>query len=107
MSDISETEKRIQQRAKQRFDKEWGGLVEFLVKHPIARRLKFTVDGKEINFAHQNHQAEEVIPSFQDRLAIPNNLPAVRKKLIQEYEKAEVDELYSKLESINYLFQQQ
>jgi hypothetical protein len=100
-------EKRIIEKAEERFQKDYKKFVDFIIDNPIGKRLKIIglTDGDiylsdfGCNYALFNHKQNENSDKKN------TNYDSVKEELIKEYIKLETDELLQKLENIKYLFE--
>mgnify|MGYP001268906130 CR=1 FL=1 len=98
-------EKRIKERAEERFDKEFRELVNYIYTHPIGGRLKVKIGDSDIpivNFGRNYGLFNE--EGIQNKRSDNTNLQSVKMSLLKEYEKEETDEILKKLENLDYLF---
>ena len=49
--DKSFLEKRIENKARKEFEKEWNGFVEQIYRHPIFKHITIKIDGEDIPLA--------------------------------------------------------
>ena len=101
-------EKRIEEKAREEFKKEWNDFVEQMYRHPIFKHITIKIDGKDIplagfgfNFGVFNQKQDE--NSINEFL----NFEEVKEKVIQEKIKEKTDELLDRLSSVNYLFEKE
>ena len=101
-------EKRIENKAREEFEKEWNSFVEQMYCHPIFKHISIKIDGKDIPLAtfgvnfgvfnqEQDKNPRNKFLNFED----------VKEKVIQEKIKEKTDELLSRLSSVNYLFEKE
>lgn len=101
-------EKRIEEKAREEFEKEWNDFVEQMYKHPIFKHITIKIDGKDIpladfgiNFGVFN-QAQDRNPRNEFL-----NFEEVKDKVVQEKIKKKTDELLNRLSAVNYLFEKE
>ena len=101
-------EKRIDNTAREEFEKEWNEFVQKICNHPIFRRITIEIDGKKIplasfgvNFGILNQRQDN-----NDRNKFLN-FEDVKEKVIQEKIEQKTDELLYKLNSVSYLFEKE
>jgi len=101
-------EKRIEEKAREEFKKEWNDFVEQMYRHPIFKHITIKIDGKDIpladfgiNFGVFNQKQDE--NSINEFL----NFEEVKDKVVQEKIKKETDELLNRLSAVNYLFEKE
>lgn len=98
-------EKRIKERAEERFDNEFREFVKYIYNHPIGGRLKVKIGDSNIpiaNFGRNYGLFNE--EGIQNKHSDNTNLQLVKMSLLREYEKEETDEILKKLENLGYLF---
>ena len=101
-------EKRIEQRAEERFEKELKEFIGIVERHPIGKLLRISIEGKNIpiaangpNYGLFNYEGTK--NSLGEKTT---NLGDVKEKLLEKYKQEETDEILSKLDNLNYLFEQ-
>lgn len=101
-------EKRIEEKAREEFEKEWNDFVNQMYKHPIFKHITIKIDGKDIpladfgiNFGVFNQKQDE------NPRNIFLNFEEVKDKLVQEKIKNKTDELLNRLSAVNYLFEKE
>ncbi len=97
-------EKRIEEKARKEFEKEWNGFVEQMYRNPIFKHITIKIDGKDIPLAtfgvfnqEQDKNPRNIFLNFED----------VKEKVIQEKIKEKTDELLSRLSAVDYLFEKE
>ena len=106
--DKSFLEKRIENKARKEFEKEWNGFVEQMYRHPIFKHITIIIDGKYIPLATFGVNFG-VFNQEQDKNPRNNflNFEDVKEKVIQEKIKEKTDELLSRLSAVDYLFEKE
>ena len=101
-------EKRIENKAREEFEKEWNDFVEQMYRHPIFKHITIKIDGEDIPIAAPGINFG-VFNQGQDRNPRNKflNFEEVKEKVIQEKIKKKTDELLSRLSSLNYLFEKE
>lgn len=101
-------EKRIEEKAREEFKKEWNDFVEQMYKHPIFKHITIKIDGKDIplaifgvNFGVFN-QKQDKNPRNEFL-----NFEEVKEKVVQEKIKGKTDDLLHRFSSLNYLFEKE
>lgn len=101
-------EKRIENKAREEFEKEWNDFVIQMYKHPIFKHITIKIDGKDIpianfgiNFGVFNQKQDE---NPRNKFL---NFEDVKEKVVQEKIKEKTDELLYRLSSVNYLFEKE
>ena len=101
-------EKRIEEKAREEFKKEWNDFVEQMYKHPIFKHITIKIDGNDIpladfgiNFGVFNQNQDE------NPRNIFLNFKEVKDKVVQEKIKNKTDELLNRLSAVNYLFEKE
>ena len=101
-------EKRIENKARKEFEKEWNGFVEQMYRHPIFKHITIKIDGKDIPLAtfgvnfgvfnqDQDKNPRNKFSNFED----------VKEKVVQKKIEEETEELLYRLSSVNYLFEKE
>lgn len=101
-------EKRIENKAREEFEKEWNSFVDEMYRHPIFKHITIKINEKDIPLAtfginfgvfnqEQDKNPRNKFLNFED----------VKEKVIQEKIKEKTDELLNKLSSVNYLFEKE
>ena len=101
-------EKRIENKAREEFEKEWNDFVIQMYNHPIFKHITIKIDKKDIPLAtfginygvfnqKQDTNPRNIFLNFED----------VKEKVVQEKIKEKTDELLSRLSSVNYLFEKE
>ena len=101
-------EKRIDNAAREEFEKEWNEFVRKMCNHPIFHRITIEIDGNKIPLAsfgvnfgifnqRQDNNDRNKFLNFED----------VKEKVIQEKIEQKTDELLHKLNSVSYLFEKE
>ena len=106
--DKSFLEKRIENKARKEFEKEWNGFVEQMYRHPIFKHITIKIDGEDIPLATFGVNFG-VFNQEQDKNPRNNflNFEDVKEKVIQEKIKEKTDELLSRLSAVDYLFEKE
>ena len=101
-------EKRIENKAREEFEKEWNDFVIQMYNHPIFKHITIKINEKDIplaafgvNFGVFNQKQDE---NPRNKFL---NFEDVKEKVIQEKIKEKTDELLSRLSSVNYLFEKE
>ncbi len=95
-------EKRISDKAKNRFRLEAEKLAKLIYNNPIGRRMRIG----EIKIASNASDGVFSESSIRDTSYI-SNYDEIKTQLIEAYETQEMDNILNKLESIQYLFNQE
>lgn len=101
-------EKRIDNMAREEFEKEWNEFVEKMYNHPIFKHIVIEIDGEKIPLAtfgvnfgifnqRQDKNNKNKFLNFED----------VKEKVIQEKIEQKTDELLHKLNAVSYLFEKE
>ena len=101
-------EKRIENKAREEFEKEWNSFVDKMYRHPIFKHITIKINEEDIPLAtlginfgvfnqEQDKNPRNKFLNFED----------VKEKVIQEKIKEKTDELLNKLSSVNYLFEKE
>lgn len=100
-------EKRIEERANERFEDDLRKFIDFLLGHPISKELRVKIGEENIpianfgsNYGLLNNEG------LHNRHSAHTNLEIVKRNLIEKYKKEETDKILEQLESFNYLFNQ-
>ena len=99
-------EKRIDNMAREEFEKEWNDFVRQICNHPIFKRITIEIDGEKIPLAafgvnfgifsqRQDKNDRNKFLNFED----------VKEKVIQEKIEQKTDELLLQLNAVSYLFE--
>lgn len=101
-------EKRIEEKAREEFKKEWNGFVEQMYRNPIFKHITIKINEKDIPLATFGINFG-VFNQEQDKNPRNNflNFEEVKEKVIQEKIKKETDELLNRLSAVNYLFEKE
>ena len=98
-------EVRIEERAKELFEKDYNDFVSILNRHPVGKLLKVNVNEEQIplttfgrNYALFNTEQEQ-----NSRLKL-TNYDEVKELLIKKYIAEETDKIIEQLQNIGYLF---
>lgn len=101
-------EKRIENKAREEFEKEWNGFVNQMYHHPIFKHITIKINEKDIplatfgvNFGVFNQEQDK---NPRNKFL---NFEEVKEKVIQEKIKKETDELLNRLSAVNYLFEKE
>lgn len=106
--DKSFLEKRIENKAREEFEKEWNSFVDEMYHHPIFKHITIKINEKGIPLAtfgvnfgvfnqEQDKNPRNKFLNFED----------VKEKVIQKKIEEKTDELLSRLSSVNYLFEKE
>jgi hypothetical protein len=99
-------DKRIHERAEERFNAEFKGLVDYLSSHPIFSRLQAALPdvGKIslVNFGTNRGLLNAT--GLKNSNSHVVNLAEVKEELLKKYIQEETDNLLKKLEGLEYLF---
>lgn len=101
-------EKRIENKAREEFEKEWNGFVNQMYHHPIFKHITIKINEKDIPLATSGVNFG-VFNQEQDKNPRNKflNFEEVKEKVIQEKIKKETDELLNRLSAVNYLFEKE
>ena len=101
-------EKRIENKAREEFEKEWNDFVIQMYNHPIFKHITIKIDEENIPLATFGVNYG-VFNQKQDKNPRNNflNFEDVKEKVVQEKIKEKTDELLSRLSSVNYLFEKE
>ena len=101
-------EKRIEEKARKEFEKEWNDFVNQMYHHPIFKHITIEINEKDIplaalgvNFGVFNQEQDK---NPRNKFL---NFEEVKEKVIQEKIKKETDELLNRLSAVNYLFEKE
>ena len=101
-------EKRIENKAREEFEKKWNGFVNQMYHHPIFKHITIKINEKDIplatfgvNFGVFNQEQDK---NPRNKFL---NFEEVKEKVIQEKIKKETDELLNRLSAVNYLFEKE
>lgn len=101
-------EKRIENKAREEFEKEWNDFVNQMYHHPIFKHITIKINEKDIplatfgvNFGVFNQEQDK---NPRNKFL---NFEEVKEKVIQEKIKKETDELLNRLSAVNYLFEKE
>lgn len=101
-------EKRIEEKAREEFKKEWNDFVDKMYNHPIFKHITIKINEKDIplatfgvNFGVFN-QKQDKNPRNEFL-----NFEEVKEKVVQEKIKEKTDDLLRRLSSINYFFEKE
>lgn len=104
--DKSILEKRIHDKAEERVNKYFEGISEFFYQHKeLVNELILINNKKKVYFKTDYHNVGSGIFDSQESLREHTNWQDIRKKLVEKYEKEETDNILDKLDSINYLLE--
>lgn len=96
-------EKRIEEKAKDRFEKDLINAEQILKNHPILSSLKIG-ELKLVSVNSCNYSKEFFNRCHTELLEEKTNFNKIKENLIQKYIKEETDNLLAKLDNIKYLF---
>ena len=101
-------EKRIEEKAREEFKKEWNDFVDKMYNHPIFKYITIKIDGKDIPLAIFGANIG-VFNQEQDKNPRNEflNFEEVKEKVIQEKIKGKIDDLLHRFYSLNYLFEKE
>lgn len=101
-------EKRIEEKAREEFEKEWNDFVDKMYNHPIFKHITIKINEKDIplatfgvNFGVFNQQQDK---NPRNEFL---NFEEVKEKVVQEKIKEKTDDLLRRLSSINYFFEKE
>ena len=101
-------EKRIENKAREEFEKEWNDFVDKMYHHPIFKHITIKINEKDIplatfgvNFGVFNQEQDK---NPRNKFL---NFEEVKEKVIQGKIKKETDELLNRLSAVNYLFEKE
>lgn len=103
MMDKSILEKRIHDKAEERADKYFEEINNFFTQHQDLRHL-FLESGHE-SIALTGYGDHSGLFNTQSNLSQYTNWEEFKKHLVSKYEKEETDNILDKLDSINYLLE--
>lgn len=95
--------KKIESISNQNFWKEYQQIIDFVDEHPFARQIKFVIWHKEKPIKMSFHElvTEMRYTGYTDNF---HEVEAKRKEVLEE---KELNRVLEKVESINYLFNQE
>lgn len=98
-------EKKIEEQAREEFQKEWNDFVNTIINHPIFKRIHITIDGKAYKIANFGVN-QGIFNQTQEQNERNNflNYKEVKEEVIQEKIKDKTNDLLRKIASIEYLF---
>ena len=104
-------EKRIEEKATERAQKDYIEMMKFLKTNPITSRLTIEVkclkEDKMIHLAyHGPNWALLNDEGLKNQHSTSTNIETVLDELVEKYKKEETDSILSKLENLGYLFNQ-
>ena len=101
-------EKRIDNTAREEFEKEWNDFVKQMYHHPIFKHITIEIDGKQIPLATfgVNFGVFNQCQDKNDRNQFLN-YEDVKEKVIQEKIEQKTDELLLQLNAVSYLFEKE
>jgi hypothetical protein len=101
-------EKRIEEKAREEFEKEWNDFVNQMNNHPIFKHITIKINEKNIplsdfgiNFGVFNQEQDK---NPRNKFL---NFEEVKEKVVQEKIKKKTDELLNRLSAVNYLFEKE
>ena len=101
-------EKRIEEKARKEFEKEWNGFVDQMYHHLIFKHITIKINEKDIplatfgiNFGVFNQEQDK---NPRNKFL---NFEEVKERVIQEKIKKETDELLDRLSSVDYMFEKE
>lgn len=101
-------EKRIEEKAREEFEKEWNDFVNQMYHHPIFKHITIKINEENIpiatfgvNFGVFNQEQDK---NPRNKFL---NFEEVKEKVIQEKIKKGTDELLNRLSAVNYLFEKE
>jgi hypothetical protein len=100
----TEIDKKIAQRAKNRLEKEMNRLYKAIDENDVGRLLKVRTSDDQYEDLAASH-SDAMIAAYRINEE-KTNISDVEARLLEKYEKEELDDLLSKLESVKYLFEQ-
>lgn len=98
-------EKRIKERAIERFEEDYRDFVDAIIRNPVGNLLKIRVEEKQIPLSNSGPNYG-VFNKEQDENSWSKytNYSEVKEYMVNEYVERETDEIINKLESIGHLF---
>ena len=101
-------EEKILEKAKERFQKEYFGALKMLRDNPVLKRLKIgefflCAEGGYCPATDLMRNGGLAVDSLLRR---ETNINKLESDLIEQYRQEESDELFNKLSSVEYLFQE-
>ena len=101
-------EKRIDNIAREEFEKEWNDFVKQMYNHPIFKHITIEIDGKQIPLATfgVNFGVFNQCQDKNDRNQFLN-YEDVKEKVIQEKIEQKTNELFLRLNAVSYLFEKE
>ena len=101
-------EKRIEEKAREEFKKEWNDFVDQMYHHPIFKHITIEINKKDIPLAtfgvnfgvfnqEQDKNPRNVFLNFEE----------VKEKVVQEKIEGKTDDLLHRFSSLNYLFEKE
>lgn len=101
-------EKRIDNTAREEFEKEWNDFVKQMYHHPIFKHITIEIDGKQIPLATfgVNFGVFNQCQDKNDRNQFLN-YEDVKEKVIQEKIEQKTDKLLLQLNAVSYLFEKE
>lgn len=107
--DKTRLEQKIAKQAENRFNKEWQDLLDYLNKHPIAKRLKVKIGDTDLRFSinfRGGIPTNSLLDPYPSKSVTENtNYTELKDTLLAEYEDEELRNLLDKLSSVEYLFE--
>lgn len=101
----TELEKRSEERAKKRFEKNLNDLIIAILHNPIGERLQITVGDKKVYIAYFGSGSGLInSEGAENRNAKYTNLQDVKKGLLEEYKCEEMYKILDNIKDIDYLF---
>lgn len=99
----------MRKRAERRFDNELRALVQFLLKDPIASRLRITFEKPDgdpsTKMLVSTSSNGKLLCPYDIKKCSDTNLAGVKAALIDKYEQEELDDVLTRIENIRYLFE--
>lgn len=108
-------EKRIEEKAEERFNENLEKLKKDVGSNPIGEKLTLKLKGieKPIRIGCRHYSNDNVLFDMpkneysNDNLKKKSNIEEIKKELIEEYIKEETNELLNKIDNLSYLFNQE
>ena len=95
---------RIEYKAKTNFVSDRDLMFKAVKNNPILNKLRFVLDNKSIGIIELIDAQNNIIREIQDKYT---NYNALRQKLLEDYKQKETDEIFNKLNNLEYLFNNQ
>jgi len=100
-------QKRIEEKANERFDREWDKMLDLIYKNPIFSKIKIIKGDSKINL-FEMHSSYSVFNKYQTEYELKTNFEDVKKTILEQYVREETDSILSKLDILSqYINQEQ